>query len=221
MIEKRRIPWLFLIMSGAWVASTAIPSMLYSKVTVHLFLNSLHSPAADLFFAWITNLGDGWTVVPVVLILLLFSYRASLVMSVANILCGVASQALKRFLFTDLVRPSKYFEGVAVLHTVPGVELYAFHSFPSGHAATVFATCTVLVFRSSSRAQQLLLWSAAVAVAFSRVYLSQHFLGDVSAGSALGILIGTVTVLAADWWTRRRPSAHWLQRGILKPPTPH
>jgi membrane-associated phospholipid phosphatase len=70
-------------------------------------------------------------------------------------------------------------------------------SFPSGHTATAFAGAVVLaMFHPKLRLPALAL---ACAVGFSRVYLGVHFLADVVAGAALGVLIG----LAVAWLGRR------------------
>lgn len=66
-------------------------------------------------------------------------------------------------------------------------------AFPSGHASVTFASATVL--------QRHLGWKAAVPtyaiasyVAVSRLHENRHYLSDVVAGSALGLIVGrTVT----------------------------
>ena len=66
-------------------------------------------------------------------------------------------------------------------------------SFPSGHASGSFATATVLHRRYGTRAG-LLAYLLATYVSASRLNESQHFLSDVLAGAALGIVVGrTVT----------------------------
>lgn len=67
-------------------------------------------------------------------------------------------------------------------------------SFPSGHAASAFATATVLQahygWKAGVPAYALAGWIAA-----SRMQTSRHYLSDVVAGATLGILAGhTITV---------------------------
>jgi len=214
--RKVQFPFLFSVLTGAWVFFSALPILFWGKGEIHLFINRFHTPAADLFFAWITNLGDGWSIVVLVLALVPFSYRAALEMAAANIATGIGSQVLKRTVFSDVVRPSRFFENVAQLHTVPGVQLYAYQSFPSGHSATVFTTCTVAAFLWGSTRNQAGFWILAVLVAFSRVYLSEHFLQDACGGSLLGFLIGLAASLAFRRWVGAVPEEHWLHRSLIR-----
>jgi len=79
------------------------------------------------------------------------------------------------------------------------------NSFPSGHASTFFVFCTccalLLGYRYNQNAKHhtpgecilfnmvlLLLFLVAALGAYSRVYLSQHFLLDVCVGSMIGFI---------------------------------
>lgn len=63
-------------------------------------------------------------------------------------------------------------------------------SFPSGHSAVAF-TGAWLLGRIFPR-QRALLYGIAGLVGFSRVYLGDHYPGDVLTGSALGIAFAAV-----------------------------
>lgn len=60
-------------------------------------------------------------------------------------------------------------------------------SFPSGHAATIFAVCTA-AYLLLRRRSGLLLYIPAALIAYSRVALGVHTPADAAAGSAIGIL---------------------------------
>ena len=65
-------------------------------------------------------------------------------------------------------------------------------SFPSGHSLTAFAVATsVALFYPK---MELALMFCATSVALSRIVLGLHFLSDVLAGSALGVVIGLSSV---------------------------
>jgi membrane-associated phospholipid phosphatase len=59
-------------------------------------------------------------------------------------------------------------------------------SFPSGHATSAFALFLCLAFLSANRYIKLISFMSACFIAFSRVYLSQHFLIDIYFGSIIG-----------------------------------
>lgn len=70
--------------------------------------------------------------------------------------------------------------------------------FLSGHTGVTTALCTALLFclRRPRRSTGLMLLLALPGVmAFSRLYLGRHFLADVVAGWAVGLLAGTLAVL--------------------------
>ena len=89
------------------------------------------------------------------------------------------------------------------LPLVQGVDLHCGNSFPSGHASTffVFFTCCALLlaynYKNKKEKSNHVTWllitrsmlsllMLAVLGAYSRVYLSQHFLSDVCMGSIIG-----------------------------------
>jgi len=70
---------------------------------------------------------------------------------------------------------------------VDGVEMHSRYSFPSGHTTSVFALFTLFSFFLKKRRYAIVLFISCLLISFSRIYLSQHFLEDVLAGSLVGI----------------------------------
>jgi undecaprenyl-diphosphatase len=64
-------------------------------------------------------------------------------------------------------------------------------SFPSGHSATAFAGAWL--FGCYFRKLRPLFYTIASLVAFSRIYLGDHYPGDVVSGSALGTLFAMIS----------------------------
>ena len=81
---------------------------------------------------------------------------------------------------------------------------------PSGHSAIAFALMTALALVSTlkletpPRWQQGSLFVLALGAAFSRVYLSEHFLEDVYWGSLLGVVCGLVAFVLVRWVSSMR-----------------
>jgi membrane-associated phospholipid phosphatase len=185
--------------------------LLLPKAYIHLFINQYHSSAADIIFTYATLLGDGISATILVVILLFISFRYASMVAVSNISCSVIIQSLKRFIFADSVRPYQFFRGVHPLYLVPGVEVYSFHSFPSGHSATIFTTCTLLCLMTKQRLLRTLLFMTAFTIAFSRVYLSEHFFVDIYAGA----IIGVVVAYGAATYFNKSDDSLWFDHSLV------
>jgi undecaprenyl-diphosphatase len=96
------------------------------------------------------------------------------------------------FLLKDIVDRPRPFEAHPQIHP-----LYAVHSssFPAGHAATAFAGATVLTYVARRAAP--VLFTVAALIGLSRVYVGDHYLTDVLAGAAIGVLVGVAAIALA------------------------
>jgi membrane-associated phospholipid phosphatase len=144
----------------------------------------------DIFFKYITELGS-W--IPFVIAggLLFYKVGCSLFILLSQLLLGIVVRIIK--ISVDAPRPSLYFSTNfpdIALHQVDGVALHHFHSFPSGHTATVFSLmlCLTLIFSKKTWLSPIF-FILAISAAYSRIYLSQHFAEDVLAGSFVGVAI--------------------------------
>jgi len=179
------IPYLILLLA-------LIPVLiLFNKPDIHLWINHFNSDFSDWLFRHITFLGDGLFIIIPAVVLLFFSLRHFIFLVVSYFSTGLFAQILKRVFFDDVTRPSRYFHDKASLHLVDGVELLSGRSFPSGHATSAFALFLCFALISSNRYIKLACFILACLVAFSRVYLSQHFLIDIYTGSMIGTLGAT------------------------------
>jgi membrane-associated phospholipid phosphatase len=101
-------------------------------------------------------------------------------------------------------RPDSGLPGLSLLGPafVPDVD-----SFPSGHATSVFAVATA--FAPFYPRLRPLLYVLAGVVAVGRVYLARHYLSDIVAGAAIGIVIAALLQhhpRARSRWTRPEPA---------------
>jgi membrane-associated phospholipid phosphatase len=164
------------------------------KAASFVDLNPYHRNALDTFFMYVTFMGDGLFTILVCLIFLLMRRwsRACQVIS-AFLLSALVAQILKTVF--SMPRPKQFFSPGQYPYFIDGVTHIGFSSFPSGHSTSIFALATLLALFEKNRKGKLAYLLVAVAVGYSRIYLGQHFLGDVLMGSCIGVL----TALFVHW----------------------
>lgn len=172
-----------------------ILNLIFDKKELHLILNSIHFAELDSFFVKIDFLGEGVFSVIVIFVLLFTNFRRALIAAVAVISASTFTQLLKRFVFTDSLRPSAFFENPEILPLIDGVAMHSQMSFPSGHATSVFAIFCVLTLIYNKTHEQILFFILAAFAAFARVYLSQHFLFDITMGMVIGISFASLSAI--------------------------
>lgn len=188
MRERSLLTFVLLALVVALPAVVAVWQV--DKFSLHLALNGYHTPGLDLVFPYLTNLASGWVPVIVSFCLLLKSWRAFLMVGLSSAVGALLVQLLKHGAFPLQPRPSVFLHAMPGLSLVDGVELHRYLSFPSGHSTAAFAMCLALaVVIGRPRAAAVLAITACV-LAYSRVYLSQHFMVDILAGALLGSLAG-------------------------------
>lgn len=117
----------------------------------------------------------------------------------AVVVAGLSAQVLKHLV--GRARPR--------LHLSPG-ELMGptfdsdWHSFVSGHAATSFALAAVLAARWPHAAP--LFYVLAAFIAMGRVISGSHYASDVLGGMALGLAVGWLLVLRANYRQAEAPA---------------
>lgn len=158
------------------------------KEGAHSFLNSYHTPYTDLTFKYLTHVGDGLVPIAAFLLLLLVRFSWALGLGLASLIMGVVVQTLKRSVFAGDHRPAMFFPDGG-LPSIDGINLMLHHSFPSGHSATGFCLCLMLAFFSKQKWASHFFAVLAILIAFSRVYISQHFIQDTVVGSWIGLIM--------------------------------
>ena len=204
----------FLVPSLVVVLFATILSITVPRELIHVEINGWHTPFLDQLFKLWTLMGDGWVILVVVLIALGIKIRYSLVLFAGYAISGLTAQLMKGLFFSGTARPVKYFKINEIdydLYLVPGVALHSWHSFPSGHTATAFGVLFGLSLILRSRFGQFMAFVLATGVGYSRMYLSQHFLMDVTAGALTGLVGGYI-----GWWWIERYDKEWLNRSLPK-----
>lgn len=167
------------------ICSLVLGALIIDKGQCVLWINGHNHPILDTFFKVITNLGDGLIFLPIILILLFVQFRFALMAVMLMAGNALMVSLFKRVLFYGLERP-RTFLGENLLHFVPGVEVYGINSFPSGHTATAFSAALFIAFLNGNKRIRILALFTAGLVAYSRMYLAQHFLIDVAGGAVIG-----------------------------------
>lgn len=192
-------------------------SVVIEKGSDVLLINGNHTPLLDVFFKGITTLGNGIIFALIVIAALFTRFEYGILAALIALVNGILVSIFKRALFYGLDRPVKYLHD-HTLHFVSGVDVHNINTFPSGHTATAFSAAlliTQIIRGTWGRVTALLL---ALLVAYSRIYLLQHFLIDIAAGATIGwfstysICRTSKFVPKPEWANRKMELTFWKTR---------
>lgn len=156
-----------------------------------MLMNPWHPKLLDYFFIAYTYTGDGLFIIALALILFFAKKRyLSLMIISSYALSGIIAQVLKFFI--DEARPAFYPPLKEYAYFIDGVTLHNYHSFPSGHTASVFAFAATVGFEMKNKNYSIVLLLMAALAGYSRIYLGQHFMDDVLAGSVTGLVSAVI-----------------------------
>lgn len=180
------------------------------KGYILLWVNNHHSLALDYFFTYFSIIGNGFTFLVLVVFFLFVRFKYSIIIAAAGLLHSLFILLLKNFFFKGLARPKNCLENFEALHTPEWVVIYGQKTFPSGHATTAFAAALILflIFKGN-KALGITFFLLAALIAYSRVYLLQHFMVDVFAGMSLGLFTSSLVWIIfkglklPDWANKR------------------
>lgn len=162
-------------------------------------MNAFHRHWLDIFLNYYTDAGDGFFTIMLALFFYFIKkeHKLGLLIIMAYAFTGIVVQVIKHLV--DSPRPLAYFSPKWLPFFIDGVIHIGRNSFPSGHSTTAFAVACILAMHYHQKKWvQWLLLLMAVLAAYSRVYLSQHFMADIMAGSVIGI----AGALLCAYWCR-------------------
>ncbi|MHA8065400.1 phosphatase PAP2 family protein [Aquirufa sp. ROCK2-A2] len=161
----------------------------FSRFDQVRLINSYHSPFADISFQGFTFLAEIY--LTVLLLLYLIWKKKSWVFPFV-LTYGISTaltQGLKHLIFSDRLRPFAYFKGIDYpWHFVDGVFMNEYNSFPSGHTAAAFFLFFWIANLINNKTWAFFCCFLAIGVAYSRVYLFQHFPVDTALGAFIGFM---------------------------------
>lgn len=168
------------------------------KLEGSILINKTWSNFQDVFFEYITHLGDGKTAILVVLLLFINNMRNGFIALFCFVFTASITQFLKHIVFPKVMRPfielwDKFQSNE--MHLVLSEDLMKRgNSFPSGHTTSAFSLFLILSIFLKKPLLGAIFGVLAVLSGYSRVYLSQHFLEDIFWGSIIGVF-GTIFIV--------------------------
>jgi len=153
------------------------------------------APVLDLMVGIINPIGAGVTLLVACLALAALSRRlrrsrlhdAAWLAALAFATAGLAEFTLKHL----VGRPRPDVNAAVATAALIGPSFAPdIDSFPSGHATSVFAVATI--FAAYYPRLRLVLYALAAAISLGRVYLERHYVSDIVAGAAVGVVVAVL-----------------------------
>jgi undecaprenyl-diphosphatase len=171
--------------------SALAPLYTYDKALFYLVNRSWHNPFFDWLMPYITDIKN-FKLLLIIFAVWLFirgknKGRRVVILAVVALALSdlMASQVLKYIFHRG--RPCQVLSQVRLL-----IRCSNSYSFPSSHAANIFAVTGVLSTKYKKALFPLLV--SALLVAYSRIYVGVHYPLDVAAGAGIGIFMARLTV---------------------------
>ena len=175
------------ILGGLLLIAT---SAYLGRIPVFLFFNTDGGALMDQFFKWATWGAEGWVWIPFLAIVFGWFKKDFKLIVLNFLLSTLFTQIPKRFIWDTISRPIASGIPLNEIHTVPGVVMHSWNSFPSGHTATAFTLFLLTIYLFPTKWVFAIGAIFAMICAYSRVYLGQHFPMDLGGG----ILVAVISV---------------------------
>jgi len=179
-----------------WVAVLIVSIFLLNttKTEAQLFANRHYSTFFDYFFYVLTHAVEFWGCLAIYILVAIFkSYKYAIIGLLTYASSGLITQMLKRNVFATQSRPTVNIENLRLLPDYFEYHQNTSFSFPSGHATAAFTLFLFLTLVVKNKKWGILFGILACLVAYSRVYLSQHYFIDIIVGSVIGTVITLFT----------------------------
>ena len=169
-------------------------SLFWGKNEAFLYLNANLGLLADKVFEYSSYLAEGWIWIPY-FIVLVGLYKKDKAFILMNFLIStLLTQFAKNFIFGTAMRPMASGLDATQIHTVAGVEIHTFNSFPSGHTATAFTLFLLTTYLFPNKYVLTIGIVYAMVCGYSRIYLAQHFPLDLAGGIFVALLTLPISI---------------------------
>ena len=181
------LAWLFALTVGLVIL------LVTNKGDAILYLNTFYTDLSVAVFTFATRMGE-WIgfVFPLLYLLIFKPVRYQLGFLMVGVTTLILVYFFKQVVYPDAIRPIVFFESLDIdVLNRPGISLNRKHSFPSGHTTAGYAYFFFVALCADKKVFKLFFFFCAFMVGLSRIFLVQHFVSDVVAGSTLGVAIAT------------------------------
>jgi len=177
----------FLIIQFIFILIISVILLNFSKNEAHIWVNQYHHTILDYIFYILTQSVEFWSCLIIFTIVgFVKNYKLGIIGFIIYAFTGLVAQLLKRNVFSGFNRPTYNINDLRLIPDYFNFEQHSNFSFPSGHSTAAFSVFIFLALISNNKKWMILFATLACLVAFSRVYLSQHYLIDIVAGSIIG-----------------------------------
>ena len=186
--KTKNIIYISIIISLVIILSIIMSSSLYDKIlefdkVVIEFIKSIHNDYLTALFKVLTNFGDVYIPIFILICLLIFNNNRWVFILQA---CSYGFAGIFTYIFKLIVARPRPLEAL--------INMPKTFSFPSGHTLTSFVFYMILFYllsyKKDRKQKGIVVTIGAIIsllVAFSRVYLGVHYFSDVLGGVILAI----------------------------------
>ena len=189
MTQSKKSLWTFSLAFMAFECLCIVVLLSSTRLDQMTWVNSHHVLWADYMFRFFTSLAEVF--LPIALAIYFYNRKRAFFVPflTSYAVSTLIIQGIKHLIFPNALRPITYFANLHLpWYLVPGVDVHTQNSFPSGHTSAAWFMFFWFALLGKSRLWGLFMALAAIGVAYSRIYLMQHFPIDVTFGAGIGFL---------------------------------
>jgi len=162
----------------------------FEKQELQRFANSHFSLFFDYIFYVLTHSVEFWGCLVIYILVGIFkNFKFAIIGLLTYASSGLVTQLLKRNVFSEFKRPTVNIDNLRLISDFFDYDQVSNFSFPSGHTTVAFSLFLFLTLIMKNKKWGILFGILACLVAYSRVYLSQHYFIDIFVGSIIGTVI--------------------------------
>ncbi len=205
---------LFLTVQFVFVLLISILLLNKTKTEAQVLANHFYADFFDYTFYILTHSVEFWGCLIIYILVATFkNFKFAIIGLTTYAISGLVTQILKRNIFSEFKRPTVNIDNLRLIPEFFEYEQNQNFSFPSGHTTVAFSIFIFMTLLAKNRNWGLLFGALACLVAYSRVYLSQHYFIDILVGS----LIGSLVTVISFWVLNKIKFGQWAEKRFLKP----